>query len=81
MNEDGEICGATVNWVTQTSFAPPLVVVGVKRDSNAHSVIQGDHSVVIAEVVEAGLKGPLAGRPDQQTLTLEDLGEKTFYGG
>lgn len=29
----GNISAATVNWVTQTSFAPPLVVVGVKAGS------------------------------------------------
>ena len=29
----GNISAATVNWVTQTAFAPPLVVVGVKTDS------------------------------------------------
>ena len=31
---------ATVNWVTQTSFAPPQVVVGVKADSGAHAIIK-----------------------------------------
>ena len=30
---DGETAAATVNWVTQTSFDPPLVVIGVKADS------------------------------------------------
>jgi flavin reductase (DIM6/NTAB) family NADH-FMN oxidoreductase RutF len=33
-----EIAAATVNWVTQTSFDPPLVVVGVKTDSGAYAV-------------------------------------------
>ncbi|MDP6567816.1 MAG: flavin reductase family protein [Alphaproteobacteria bacterium] len=33
-----EIAAATVNWVTQTAFAPPLVVVGVKTDSGAYNV-------------------------------------------
>jgi flavin reductase (DIM6/NTAB) family NADH-FMN oxidoreductase RutF len=28
------ISAATVNWVTQASFAPPLVAVGVKADSH-----------------------------------------------
>ncbi|MEZ5688873.1 MAG: flavin reductase family protein [Caenibius sp.] len=28
---------ATVNWVTQTSFDPPLIVVGVKTDSGAYA--------------------------------------------
>ena len=33
-----EIAAATVNWVTQTAFAPPLVAVGVKTDSGAYAV-------------------------------------------
>lgn len=36
----GEVAAATVNWVTQTAFQPPLVVVGVKADSGAHGVIK-----------------------------------------
>jgi flavin reductase (DIM6/NTAB) family NADH-FMN oxidoreductase RutF len=35
-----EVAAATVNWVTQASFAPPLVVVGVKTDSHAHGLIK-----------------------------------------
>jgi flavin reductase (DIM6/NTAB) family NADH-FMN oxidoreductase RutF len=31
---------ATVNWVTQASFNPPLVVVGVKKDSGAHAMVK-----------------------------------------
>ena len=31
---------ATVNWVTQASFAPPLVAVGVKADSHVHGIIK-----------------------------------------
>jgi flavin reductase (DIM6/NTAB) family NADH-FMN oxidoreductase RutF len=38
--QDGAVAAATVNWVTQTAFAPPLVVVGVKADSGAHAIIQ-----------------------------------------
>lgn len=34
------VAAATVNWVTQVSFEPPLVVVGVKADSHAHEVIK-----------------------------------------
>jgi flavin reductase (DIM6/NTAB) family NADH-FMN oxidoreductase RutF len=37
---DGSVAAATVNWVTQASFEPPLVVVGVKTDSGAHAIIQ-----------------------------------------
>jgi flavin reductase (DIM6/NTAB) family NADH-FMN oxidoreductase RutF len=142
---DGAVAAATVNWVTQSSFKPPLVVVAVKADSGAHEIIKrsgnfalnvlgkgqsglafaffkpaeregntvngepfhtattgapllasaiahveckllqtiehGDHSVFLGEVVGAGLKDAPAGRPDDLTLTLKDLGEKVFYGG
>src|SRR5213594_4687478 len=34
------VAAATVNWVTQVAFEPPLVVVGVKTDSHAHALIK-----------------------------------------
>ncbi len=34
---DGKLAAATVNWVTQTAFSPPLVVVGVKADSGIYA--------------------------------------------
>ncbi len=142
---DGDVAAGTVNWVTQASFEPPLVAVGVKVDSSLHGVIKdasafalnvlgkdqggvaftffkpsqregqtisgqpfhtgttgapilddvpayvdcrlvgtvekGDHSVFVGEVVDCGLKQEPAGRPDDATLWLKDLGEKIFYGG
>ena len=144
-SKDGRVAASTVNWVTQASFEPPLVAVGVKADSGAHSIIKesktfalnilgkgqesmafsffkpveregnsiagepfssgasgapilsnaqaflecklvetteiGDHSLFIGEVVGAGTPKEVVGRPDDSTLTLRDLGEKTFYGG
>jgi flavin reductase (DIM6/NTAB) family NADH-FMN oxidoreductase RutF len=143
--KDGKVAAATVNWVTQTAFQPPLVVVGVKADSGAHTIIKdsrvfalnilgkhqkgqaftffkpleregnsiggeafhkgslgapildnapafvecklvdiiekGDHSIFVGEVQDAGVKAQPAGRPDDVTLTLKDLGDKVFYGG
>ena len=143
--KDGEVAAATVNWVTQTAFEPPQVVVGVKADSSAHTIIkkaghfalnvlgkahqglafaffkpaevdghtvsgepfstgtsgcpllesaaahiecrlvhtfeQGDHSVFVGEVIDAGVPHSPEGRPDDVTLTLTDLGDKVFYGG
>src|ERR687891_1518290 len=35
-----QVAAATVNWVTQASFEPPLVVVGVKTDSHPHALIK-----------------------------------------
>jgi flavin reductase (DIM6/NTAB) family NADH-FMN oxidoreductase RutF len=141
----GNIAAATVNWVTQTAFTPPLVVVGVKTDSGAYGIIkntkkfalnmlgkdakgvaftffkpttleggrlsgqtihrganglpildaalaavecnvasiveQGDHHVVVGEVVEAHLPEPVTGRPDAAILEMKDLGDNVFYGG
>lgn len=37
---DGTIAAATVNWVTQTSFDPPLVAIGVKADSGAYDALR-----------------------------------------
>lgn len=45
------------------------------------TVEKGDHSVFIGEVVEAHVARAPEGRPDDATLALKDLGEKTFYGG
>ncbi len=40
--KDGDnIAAATVNWVTQTSFDPPLVAIGVKADSGAYEALKG----------------------------------------
>jgi flavin reductase (DIM6/NTAB) family NADH-FMN oxidoreductase RutF len=37
---NGNVAGATVNWVTQSAFNPPLVVVGIKTDSGAYSIVK-----------------------------------------
>ncbi len=35
----GRVAAATVTWVTQTSFEPPLIALGVKVESRTHEVI------------------------------------------
>ena len=45
--KDGSVAAATVNWVTQASFAPPLVAVGVKADSGAHAIVKESGSFVL----------------------------------
>ena len=40
-SKDGQdVSAATINWITQTSFNPPLVAVGVKVDSGSHQHIK-----------------------------------------
>ena len=144
-DDEGHVAAATVNWVTQASFQPPLVVVCVRADSFIHTVLkhskafalnilgkeqdslaytffkpdelqgdtisgehfrlgvtgspllvstpaflecevvdeieQGDHTVFAGEVVDVGVKQQPAGRPDDATLWLKDLGPDIFYGG
>jgi len=37
---DGRVAASTVNWVTQASFEPPLVAVGVKAETATHELIK-----------------------------------------
>ena len=54
--KDGSVAAATVNWVTQASFAPPLVAVGVKADSGAHAIVKDSGSFVL-NVLGKGQQG------------------------
>ena len=36
----GNIAAATVNWVTQSAFTPPLVVAAVKADSGTYKTVK-----------------------------------------
>jgi flavin reductase (DIM6/NTAB) family NADH-FMN oxidoreductase RutF len=38
---------ATVNWVTQTSFSPPLIAVGVKTDSGVYAATKASGQFVL----------------------------------
>ena len=33
-------CGATVTWVSQASFEPPMISVCIKRDSNPYTIVK-----------------------------------------
>ena len=39
-DEEGNCAAAAVTWVTQASFQPPLLAVGVKKDSAGHELIK-----------------------------------------
>ncbi len=52
---DGRVAAAAINWVTQASFEPPLVAVGVKADSHGHALLPGQaRSHVLAGVSRCG---------------------------
>lgn len=39
---------ATVNWTTQASFKPPLVVVGLKEGSGAHAMVKASRTFALS---------------------------------
>ncbi len=46
---DGDDLGAsTINWVTQTSFAPPLIAMGVKKDSGAYAQLKANPAFALS---------------------------------
>jgi flavin reductase (DIM6/NTAB) family NADH-FMN oxidoreductase RutF len=51
----GELNAGTVNWVTQTSFKPPLVAMGVKKDSRLYSMVK-DSGTFTLSFLESGQK-------------------------
>lgn len=44
---DGGLTAATVNWVTQTAFNPPLIAVGVKADSGSYAALKESRRFVL----------------------------------
>jgi flavin reductase (DIM6/NTAB) family NADH-FMN oxidoreductase RutF len=54
--KDGdELNAGTVNWVTQTSFHPPLVAMGVKQDSHLYAMLKSS-GVFALSFLESGQK-------------------------
>jgi flavin reductase (DIM6/NTAB) family NADH-FMN oxidoreductase RutF len=42
-----DLAAGTVNWLSQASFTPPLVMVGVKADSRLHALIEHSRSFAV----------------------------------
>ena len=43
-----EMSAGTVNWVTQTSFKPPLVAMGVKKDSRLYDILKSSGTFALS---------------------------------
>jgi flavin reductase (DIM6/NTAB) family NADH-FMN oxidoreductase RutF len=50
------INGATINWLTQASFEPPLVAMGIKRDSDAYLHLKDGDKTFAISILESGQK-------------------------
>lgn len=79
--KDGEdLNGFTLSWLTQASFKPPLIVIGVKQDSRSHAMIKASQ-VFAVSFLEASQKD-LAERFFQPQRRLGDkFGDVEFYTG
>ena len=68
--KDGdEVAAGTVNWVTQASFQPPLVAVGLKRDSHLHALVE--------RTGKLALPWPTTRRPSPRTSSSPRFGKGT----
>ena len=74
----GNVAAATINWVTQTSFKPPLVAIGVKQDSGAHELIKKTGHFVL-NVLGKGKQGVAFGFFKPAELDGHTISGEAFY--
>ncbi len=62
----GQVAAGTVNWLSQASFEPPLVMVGVKKASRLHQLVEASGQFAV-NILAAGHKDLAAAffRPTQ----------------
>ena len=81
--EGDDVNGFTASWVTQGSFEPPLVVMGVRADSTSHGIIErtGRFSLNILRADQKDLAAvffkpqkAIGGRFEAAPFQLGDLG-------
>jgi len=79
-DNQGRISGATINWVTQTSFQPPLVALGVKKDSLIHEIIKqsGKFALNVLGKNQQGMAFAFFKPVEREGQT---LGGETFHTG
>jgi len=69
---DGKISGQS--YRKGETGAPILVDAPGAVECRVSTIVeQGDHHIIVAEVVEAHLNRPIAGRPDAAILEMKDL--------
>jgi len=53
--DGNSVAAGSVNWLSQASFEPPLVMVAIKKDSGLHALIEKSGAFAV-NVLEAGQK-------------------------
>jgi len=75
-----EVAAATVNWVTQTAFAPPLLAVGVKTDSGTYSIAKEVGKFAL-NMLGKGQQGMAFGFFKPTTLEGNKINGEPFHAG
>ena len=77
---DGKLSGQSFR--KGTTGAPILIDAPGAVECRVVSIVeQGDHHIVVGEVIDAHLSKLPTGRPDSAILEMKDLGDSVFYGG
>ena len=77
---DGKLSGQA--YRKGATGAPLLVEAPGAVECKVTTIVeQGDHHIVIGEVIDAHLNKAPSGRPDAAILEMKDLGDNVFYGG
>ena len=70
------------SYYTGLSGSPILKSTPASIECKLAEVLDvGDHSIFVGEIINAEVRHIPEGRPDSDTLTLKDLGDKIYYGG
>jgi flavin reductase (DIM6/NTAB) family NADH-FMN oxidoreductase RutF len=78
--EDGKLSGQGIH--KGANGLPILDAAMAAVECKVTGIVeQGDHHIVVGEVVEAHLPKPITGRPDAAILEMKELGDNVFYGG
>lgn len=48
VKEGDDVNGFTLSWMTQASFKPPLIVIGVRQDSRSHAMIKASQVFAVS---------------------------------
>jgi flavin reductase (DIM6/NTAB) family NADH-FMN oxidoreductase RutF len=77
---DGKLSGQSFR--RGTTGAPLLIEAPAAVECRVTAIVeQGDHHIIVGEVVDAHVNKPMSGRPDGAILEMKELGEAVFYGG
>ncbi len=77
--QDGTLGGVAYQLVQGIPVLDPVPAYLLCRV--VESMGEGDHKVVLGEVIDAGVRVAITGRPDDEMLWLRELEGNLFYGG